>query len=647
MKKLITYFLLLISFNAVFSVEIYYPPKTIFTNMNYSWNGKIRVTDKIWNINIISNYVPENCTNIISNFDYFGYDENGNFAQKNLSSAENDIDLYLSCNLRLKNNITFLKKNPLFPENINNSYLNETEKVIINKEIKTLASEITDGTNTTLEACAKIASWVHTNINYTKSDEAYDYVNEILNSTTILKRRRGVCDEFSTLFLSLTRAVGIPSRYVAGFSLNQNSSAPHAWAQALIGDQWIDFDPTYGEYGFVDATHIATYFSKTPSFNPYKIIFSTRKGKATIIEPNTSVKVLSYENDTQNLIKINAYFDKKKAGENEYIILNINAENPLNSHVLTTMEILYNKNLLQLVKGSTNDYLYIPPLKNSTKYFIFKTTNNLKKGYYYPTKTKIITFGSKDAEASIDVYPEIGKQTLEEVLSKISLEELKYRTGLEIKNISITPRISYENNMFYLSFYIKNTGNKILDNFKINISYSNITKTIIIPRILINEQFLVNESLITPRNGEHKLIISFLTDKNYFYTISLIKAEEPHLDLKYVGNTTFYNYEPINFSLKIEGKCENKKVVLSSDICKKIFFPQNNTINPIFKYYETKPKNITIYASISCIDKYGTEFKKNKIFYLNREANNFAAIKIRLSYFINSIKNFLNTLIYK
>jgi len=66
--------------------------------------------------------------------------------------------------------------------------------------------------------------------------------------------RRGFCEHYASAFVVLLRAAGIPARVVTGYqggSVNPNGdylivrqSDAHAWAEALIGDQWRRFDPT-------------------------------------------------------------------------------------------------------------------------------------------------------------------------------------------------------------------------------------------------------------------------------------------------------------------------------------------------------------------------------------------------------------------
>src|SRR5258705_10628098 len=67
-----------------------------------------------------------------------------------------------------------------------------------------------------------------------------------------LQARRGVCQDFSHIFIALARYLGIPTRYVSGYLFRDEAGADrstdgatHAWAEApLPGLGWIGFDPT-------------------------------------------------------------------------------------------------------------------------------------------------------------------------------------------------------------------------------------------------------------------------------------------------------------------------------------------------------------------------------------------------------------------
>ena len=61
----------------------------------------------------------------------------------------------------------------------------------------------------------------------------------------------GVCQDFAHIFIAAARHLEIPARYVGGYMFrvdeNNDQTAGHAWAEALIDDLgWVGFDPTNG-----------------------------------------------------------------------------------------------------------------------------------------------------------------------------------------------------------------------------------------------------------------------------------------------------------------------------------------------------------------------------------------------------------------
>ncbi|WP_308638619.1 transglutaminase family protein [Paenibacillus silvisoli] len=83
------------------------------------------------------------------------------------------------------------------------------------------------------------------------------YDPEATDVTTIagemLRRRRGVCQDFAHLMIAACRSRGVPARYVSGYhfvgDLQGGSAdfeqASHAWVEAYVpGTGWCGFDPT-------------------------------------------------------------------------------------------------------------------------------------------------------------------------------------------------------------------------------------------------------------------------------------------------------------------------------------------------------------------------------------------------------------------
>ncbi len=67
-----------------------------------------------------------------------------------------------------------------------------------------------------------------------------------------LKKRKGVCQDFSHIMIVAARGWGIPTRYVSGYLYTKRDAgdrsaadATHAWVEALLpGAGWVGFDPT-------------------------------------------------------------------------------------------------------------------------------------------------------------------------------------------------------------------------------------------------------------------------------------------------------------------------------------------------------------------------------------------------------------------
>ena len=76
-----------------------------------------------------------------------------------------------------------------------------------------------------------------------------------------LRTRKGVCQDFAHVMISLVRLLKIPCRYVSGYKApeagQRSGLASHAWVEAwLPGWGWVGFDPTNDE--LVSERHIRT-----------------------------------------------------------------------------------------------------------------------------------------------------------------------------------------------------------------------------------------------------------------------------------------------------------------------------------------------------------------------------------------------------
>lgn len=86
--------------------------------------------------------------------------------------------------------------------------------------------------------------------------DAFDYAAEATDVDSpidvALKKRKGVCQDFSHIMLATARLWGIPARYVSGYLFTKreagdrsSADATHAWVEAFVPPcGWVGFDPT-------------------------------------------------------------------------------------------------------------------------------------------------------------------------------------------------------------------------------------------------------------------------------------------------------------------------------------------------------------------------------------------------------------------
>lgn len=120
---------------------------------------------------------------------------------------------------------------------------------------------ITDG-----EKVRAIYTWITTNIRYSK-DSMYYFrgwgTDPEAKMVAILRRRRGVCENYAALFANLVSKCGVPVFVISGYTKiagNVNWTG-HGWCAVFVEKEWRLCDPTWDE-GFKIAKQ---YFLVNPA----------------------------------------------------------------------------------------------------------------------------------------------------------------------------------------------------------------------------------------------------------------------------------------------------------------------------------------------------------------------------------------------
>ena len=140
-----------------------------------------------------------------------------------------------------------LKLNDTYIKESLKKYLSSSRNCQIgNKEIKALAKKLTSTLKSDFDKGKKLFNWVRDNIQYKK------YRNTRRGAVKTLQSKKGNCVDQSHLLVALSRAAGIPARYVKGDKCRFTTGyvSGHIWTQILVGNKWVVADPTSSRNSF-------------------------------------------------------------------------------------------------------------------------------------------------------------------------------------------------------------------------------------------------------------------------------------------------------------------------------------------------------------------------------------------------------------
>ena len=148
-------------------------------------------------------------------------------------------------------------------------FLQESRFVELSPEVWRLALDVTDGLADTWQAAQALMKFVHSTLKY----ESFS-TNVHTHARDVLRDKRGVCQDFAHVMISLCRVLKIPALYVSGYLATENASATHAWVEVLIpGVGWRPLDPTHNREADENYVKIAVgrdYSDVAPVTGTYK-----------------------------------------------------------------------------------------------------------------------------------------------------------------------------------------------------------------------------------------------------------------------------------------------------------------------------------------------------------------------------------------
>lgn len=123
-----------------------------------------------------------------------------------------------------------------------------------NEAINKKAKELTKNAKSSREKAKRIYTWISENINYddNKAENISEKTSQYKSGAIeAFGTRKGICFDYSCLYVAMAREAGLKVRIVTGEGFNGKEWGPHSWNEVYLPEknQWITVDSTFGKAG--------------------------------------------------------------------------------------------------------------------------------------------------------------------------------------------------------------------------------------------------------------------------------------------------------------------------------------------------------------------------------------------------------------
>lgn len=158
-----------------------------------------------------------------------------------------------------------------------NAFLDNSDELLIKKTREVIGNETDDW-----EKVKLITDWVRKNM-------SFDPGIALADSREVFRDLKGTCVSYALLTSTMSKAAGIPARFLMGYVYVDGAWGGHAWSEVIINGQWIPIDA---------AVPNNTYIADAARFFMVRSSLKTGMGAANIagmqLFGNIDVKILEY-----------------------------------------------------------------------------------------------------------------------------------------------------------------------------------------------------------------------------------------------------------------------------------------------------------------------------------------------------------------
>jgi len=487
------------------------------------------------------------------------------------SPTQRELRFSLSSRIRTNNNILGVKKKIPFPlTNIPEEYeiyRKPTDNIDSdNLDIIRLASELAKGEDDLNVVVNNIAVWTRENIEYNLSTLTASVSQR---SSWVLKTKQGVCDELTNLFIAQLRSLGIPAKFISGIAYTNSEQfeekwGPHGWAEVYFpGIGWIPFDITYGEFGFIDLSHIKLKEAIDAEQSSTKYLWVGNNVEIETEELKFDINLDDKIGSTSQKIdlEVKPFSDSVGFGSYQFIESVVTNNKP---YYVSTILSLSKPIELELI-GSLKKYVLLKPNEVKNVFWTVKIENLLDPMsiYTFPVAvfslTNISSLSSFNSNRDETVF---SLSEINEIIRQRQEQEQKtYSSNVDL-NCTLRNNDIYVGENIKINCRIKNSGNIYLEGIDVCLKEScNSFDLGISQEKEIN--FSLSDREIGKRTANIKAKNSKLSRSSIVNYEVLDKPDIEIIDLSFPEIVEYNTQYEISFTLKKESLSTPKNVEVS------------------------------------------------------------------------------------
>ncbi|MBI2662762.1 transglutaminase domain-containing protein [Candidatus Woesearchaeota archaeon] len=331
-----------------------------------------------------------------------------------------------------------------------------------NEKIIAKATELAEGEDDEFKVAFKLASWVESNVKYDLNTLT---AQSSQKASWVLDNKEGVCDEMTSLFVAMSRSLGIPARFVSGISyttsdLFTDNWQPHGWAEVYFPEiGWVSFDIAFGEFGYIDSTHIKLRDGFDPSEPATKYEWLAEKVRLEAKPLSFNIDVLDKGKYGEEEILLEVELLSKEVGFGSYNLVKGIIKNSVNNYNAVTLQLALPTEIEVL--GRNRRTLLLGPKEVKETYWLVKVPELLSTQYVYQFPMMIYSEKNISAEESFTVQNGKSVYSKEEIEKLMVQDEDKSYSRKVQMDCDYKPELSV-NEEAVVKCAIKNNGNTLL-----------------------------------------------------------------------------------------------------------------------------------------------------------------------------------------